>query len=166
MKRDFVSMAVLAMVAAAVCGCDSPVEPRALPTDALSESVFDLRSIAGVAVPSSWENDYGKQDYIESFSVTFRAGGRYELLGRELVDPGCIFFCSDPSPAWVNILESGAYSILAGTPQRVVTVIDMNGLIGQSDTARWNGDTLHLRRAHPTHLAWPKEVWLFVRTGR
>ena len=166
MKRASVRRAALAVVAAAAWGCHSPAEPRAPATDALSESIFDLRSIAGVAVPSSWDNDYGKQDYIESFSVSFRAGGRYELLGRELVDPGCVFFCSDPSPAWVNILESGAYRILAGTPQRVTTVIDMNGLIGQSDTARWNGDTLHLRRAHPTHVAWPKEVWLFVRTAR
>ena len=167
MKRASVLRATLAAVAAAAWGCNSPAEPRAAATDGLSGSIFDLRSIAGVAVPSSWENDYGKQDYIESFSVSFRAGGRYELLGRELVDPGCVFFCSDPSPAWVNIYETGAYRFLGGTPQRVTTIVDMNGDIGRADTALWNGgDTLHMWRMHPTLVAQPKIRWLFVRTAR
>ena len=166
MKRTSVLGAALVLVAATAWGCDSPSGPRAPVMDGLSGSTFDLRSIAGVAVPSSWDNDYDKQDYIESFSVSFSAGGRYELVGRELVDPGCVFFCSDPSPAWVNIYETGTYHLLEGTPQRVVTVIDMNGAIGQTDTAQWNGDTLHLRRAHPTLLFEPKVVWLFVRMAR
>ena len=158
--------AALVVVAATAWGCDSPAGPRAPATDALSETIFDLRSIAGVTVPSSWDNDFDKQDYIESFRVTFRAGGRYELRGRELLDRGCNFFCSDSLPEWVTVYETGGYHILEGTPRRVVTVLDMGGVSGQSDTAQWSGDTLHLRRAHPTHLAWPKEVWLFVRTGR
>jgi hypothetical protein len=166
MKRASVLSAALAVVAAAAWGCKSPAEPRAAVTDELSGASFDLRSIDGVAVPSSWDNAFGKQDYIESFSVSFRAGGQHELFGRVLFDPGCVFFCSDPSPAWVNIYETGTYRILEGTPRRVITVTEVNGALGQSDTARWNGDTLHLRRPHPTQLAAPKAVWLFVRTAR
>lgn len=166
MRRVSLLRTTLAVVAAAAWGCNSPAGPHEAATDGLSGATFDLRSIAGIAVPSSWDNGYGKQDYIESFTVSFGAGGQYDLVGRELVDPGCVFFCSDPSPAWIDIYETGAYRFLPGTPQRVVTTIEMNGPLGRSDTAQWNGgDTLRMRRMHPTLVAQPKIIWLFVRTG-